>query len=289
LHDVAASHETVAHALARGAGALARVGIEEARLEAELLVGEAMGRSREWLFLHPDETLTREEAERLDSMLSRRLRREPLPYIVGHAEFYGLTLRVTPAAIIPRPETEILVEQAVARARAIGAKLAVEVGTGCGAIAVALAKQMPELRVLAVDISRDALHLARQNCQAHRVADRVALVRGDLMSAIRGQADCIAANLPYIRDDEFPGLDPEVRDWEPRRGLDGGADGLEAIGRLSVELLGHLRTGGLAALEVGAGQARQVEKLLEAGGLRGIEMIADYSGIERVVIGWRKG
>lgn len=280
---------TIAQGIADAARRLAEAGIESARLEAEVLVAEAMGRSREWLFLHPDETLAPEQADRLHSMLSRRLRREPLPYIVGQAEFYGLTLKLTPAATIPRPETEILVEAGAARAGRIGARLALDVGTGCGAIAVALAKHRPGLRVIAVDTSLEALRLARENCRGQGVADRVALVCCDLLTAIRVEADSIVANLPYVRSDEFAALQPEVREFEPRAALDGGADGLEAVQRLSVQLLAHLRTGGFAALEVGTGQARAVAKLLLGAGLSEIETVPDYSGIERVVIGWRKG
>lgn len=215
-------------------------------------------------------------------------RGQPLPYLLGQAQFYGLPFRVTPAAIVPRPETEILVEAAMARAAAVGTALAVDVGTGCGAIAVTLAKHLPGMRVAAVDISLDALRLTRENCRTHQVEGRVAVVCGDLLARIRAQADCIVANLPYVRRGEFADLQPEVRDFEPRRALDGGEDGLAVIRRLSGQLWEHLRTGGFAGLEVGAGQAPEVEKLLQAGGLTGVEVIADYAGIERVVTGWRR-
>ena len=279
----------ISEAVARCAERLAEVGIESARTEAELLVGAALDRSRDWLFLHPDEFLSAEQQAHLAGLLARRAAREPLPYILGRAEFCGLSFRATPAAIVPRPETEILVEAVVARAREVGAEVAVDVGTGCGAIAVALAKQLSEVRVIAIDTSPEALRLARDNCRAHGVADRVALVGSDLLSAIRLEVDCVVANLPYIRSDEFPSLQPEVRDWEPRAALDGGEDGLEVIRRFSGQLLGHLRTGGFAGLEVGTGQAGEVAKLLRAGGLGGIEVLRDYGGIERVVIGWRGG
>ena len=269
--------------------ALTSAGIGEARLEAELLVGEAVGRRREWLFLHPDEQLTDDQIARVECMLARRLNREPLPYILGRAEFYGLTFRITPAAIVPRPETEILVEAAVERARAIGAELAVDVGAGSGAIAVTLAKQLPQVRVMAIDVSLDALRLTRENSERQGVADRVHPVRSDLLGGIRGEFDCIVANLPYIPTQEFPSLQAEVREHEPRAALDGGDDGLALIRRLSVQLLGHLRTRGFAALEVGAGQAGEVTKLLEAGGLSGLEVLRDYAGIERVVLGVTPG
>jgi release factor glutamine methyltransferase len=232
---------------------------------------------------------------RLEELTARRSAREPLAYVLGEVEFYSLTLRVTQCAIVPRPETEILVEAAVERARSCGARLAIDVGTGCGAIAVALARHSPALRVVATDISFEALLLARQNCERHELGNRVSLLCADLLAGVGGPADCIVANLPYVCGDEFAGLQPEVRDFEPRLGLDGGPDGLEVIRRLSVEVRAHLREGGFAALEVGAGQARlggqarEVARLLRAGRLSEIEVIADYAGIDRVVIGWRRG
>jgi release factor glutamine methyltransferase len=268
---------------------LSSAGIDEARPEAELLVSEVTGRGRAWLFLHPDEELTSAQVARLEALLSRRLKREPLPYILGRAEFYGLSFRVTPAALIPRPETEILVEASIERARTLLVRSIADVGAGSGAITVTIAEQAPQAHVTAVDVSLDALHLTRENAAAHGVADRVRLVCSDLLDGLRGEFDCIVANLPYCRTGDFPGLQPEVRDYEPRTALDGGADGLELIRRLSEQLLGHLRTGGFAALEVGAGQAAEVTKLLETVGLRAVEVLRDYAGFERVVIGWRRG
>ena len=280
---------TIAASISRTQRELDAAGSTEARLEAEVLVSEVVGKRRDWILLHPDDRLTPDQASRLDSLLARRITREPLPYVLGRAEFFGLTFRITPAAIVPRPETEILLEAVVERARAIGAAIAVDVGAGSGAIAVTLAKQVPEMRVIALDVSLDALRLTRENAAAHRVAHRVIPVASDLLEGVRGETDCIAANLPYIMTGEFPDLQPEVRDYEPRAALDGGADGLALIRRLSGQLLGHLRTGGFAALEVGAGQAAEVTKLLDHAGLSGVEVLRDYAGIERVVIGWRKG
>ncbi|MGD0112351.1 MAG: peptide chain release factor N(5)-glutamine methyltransferase [Armatimonadota bacterium] len=279
----------ITEAISRSRQRLSSVGIDEARLDAELLVSEVTGRGRAWLFLHPDEELTPAQTARLEALLSRRLRREPLPYILGRAEFCGLTFRVTPAALIPRPETEILVEAAIERAQGLGAQFIVDVGSGSGAIAVALARQMPQVHVIAADVSLNALRLARENVVTHDAAGRVHLLCSDLLDGLRGEFDCVVANLPYVRADEFPELQPEVRNYEPRWALDGGPDGLELIRRLGAQLLGHLRTGGFAALEVGAGQAPEVTKLLETAGLRTVEALRDYGGIERVVIGWRKG
>jgi release factor glutamine methyltransferase len=281
--------QTLAEALAETAHLLADAGLDSPRLEAEILVREAAGLTRERLLSHPELPLSPEARAKLEVFLARRVSREPLPYLLGHAEFYSLTFRVTPAVISPRPETEILVEEVVKRAREIGARLLVDVGTGSGAIAVVLARELPEARVVAVDVSPEALRLTRENCARHGVAERVWTLCGDLLSALRVEAGAIVANLPYVESDVLLGLQPEVRDFEPRGALDGGYDGLEVIRRLSAQLSSHLSPIGFAALEVGAGQAGEVAKLLVAGGLGRSEVIPDYAGIERVVIARREG
>jgi release factor glutamine methyltransferase len=280
---------TLDSAITSVAGRLSEVGIERPRAEAEVLVRAASGLSRESRVVQRGSRLSTDQLSQLEALTARRAAREPLPYVLGEAEFYSLSLRVSASAICPRPETEILVEAAIERARVKGACRAVDVGTGCGAIAVALARHLPGLWVTASDISLQALVLARENCRHHNLGRRVPLVSADLLAGVRGPADCIVANLPYVRSDEFATLQPEVRDFEPRLGLDGGADGLGPIRRLSVQVFDHLAEGGFAALEVGAGQASEVAKLLEAGRLSEVEVIADYAGIERVVIGWRRG
>ncbi len=279
---------TAAEAIVSAVRRLAQSGIAEARAEATALVRAATGASRETLLSHPEAPLSPHEMKRFESLVARRAMREPLPYITGETEFYSLRFRVTPSAIVPRPETEILAEAAIRRAGARGARSAIDVGTGAGGLPVAMVRDLPGLRVVATDISLDALLLARENCRRHQVADSVALLCADLLAAVRDPADFIVANLPYVGSDEFPDLQPEVRDFEPRIALDGGSDGLAHIRRLSAQLRCHLSPGGFAALEVGAGQAAEVAKLLVAGGLDDIEMIRDYSGVERVVVGWRR-
>ncbi len=268
---------------------LAAAGIEQARAEAELIVRAACGLTAEDLILRPEAELTCAERERATTLASRRARREPVPYLLGRVEFYSLPFLVSSASIVPRPETEILAEAALGRAPRTRCRLAADVGTGSGVLACVLARHLDGLRVAATDISAHALILARQNARLHRAADRVLNVRCDLLSAVAGPLDFLVANLPYVRTGDFEGLQPEIRDFEPRRALDGGADGLDVIRRLSVQLSGHLAKGGFAALEVGAGQATEVANLLERGGLGSIEVVADYAGIDRVVIGWRRG
>jgi release factor glutamine methyltransferase len=280
------THSAVSVAVPEVARRLAAAGIQGARAEAELLACEASGRSRESLVIHPEEPLTEEQAARLEELTNRRARREPLAYVLGHGECYSLRFLTTPAAMVPRPETEVLAEAVIARAE--GARFAVDVGTGCGVLAVVLARELPALAVLGTDVSLDALGLARRNVRLHGVEGGVLLMAGDLLEPVGRPADIVVANLPYIRTGEFPSLGPEVRDYEPRLALDGGEDGLALIRRLSAQLSDHVCPGGMAALEVGAGQAEEVANLLAVGGLQDIEVVDDYSGIGRVVLGRRR-
>ena len=268
---------------------MATAGVERARAEAEMMVRAAAGLSTEELIRDPELLLSEDQARRCDGWAARRAAREPLPYLVGKTEFFSRTFLTSPAAIVPRPETEILAEAALERARAIGASLAVDVGTGSGVLAVTLAREVVGLRVVATDISLDALRLAARNGELHGVSARVLPVCCDLLAAVGRPVDCVVANLPYIARDDFAGLEPEVRDYEPRIALDGGMDGLGMIRRLSVQVCDHLHKGGFAALEVGAGQAAEAAKVLTRGGLCEIEVLPDYAGIARVVIGWRRG
>jgi release factor glutamine methyltransferase len=286
---LAAQPRSVAAAISDIAGRLADAGIERARTEAELIVRAAAGLSTEELIRDPELLLSEDQAGRCDEWAARRAAREPLPYLLGTAEFFSRTFLASPVAIVPRPETEVLAEAVIERARAIGASLAVDVGTGSGALAITLAHEVPGLTVVATDISCNALRLAARNVERHGMADRVLPVCCDLLAAVGRPVDCVVANLPYIAHDDFPQLDPEVRDYEPRLALDGGMDGLGMIRRLSVQLCDHLHKGGFAALEVGAGQAGEVAKLLLAAGLADVELLRDYAGVERVVIGWRLG
>jgi release factor glutamine methyltransferase len=264
---------TAAGAVDVAARRLAAASIHRPRAEAEILVRWAAGLTREQLLVHPEKQLTAEAAARLGKGVRRREQREPLPYILGEAEFYSLPFHVSPAVLVPRPETERLAEAVVERARQ----------------AVVLARELPALRVIATDVSPAALAVARHNAQRHGVRSRVDLVRCDLLSAIGLPVDGVVANPPYIRHDEFEELEPEVRDYEPRLALNGGLDGLGIVQRLTVRLAEHLNTGGFAALEVGAGQAEAVANLMVHGGLSNIELLPDYAGIARVVIGWRRG
>jgi len=236
------------------AKALAAAGIEEPLLEAEVLLRHVLGLDRAAFFSRLDEPLDEAAARSYEGALARRLAREPTAYITGHKEFYGLDLAVSPDALIPRPETELLVERALAAIEADAAPLVVDVGAGCGAIAVALAVNHPGVRVVAVDVSRPALALAARNAKAFGVAARVAAVQGDLLACIGGACRVIVANLPYVRSGDWDALAPEIRLNEPRLALDGGPDGLAVIRRLLEQAAPFVEKGCLLLAEIGDDQ-----------------------------------
>jgi release factor glutamine methyltransferase len=257
-------------------GSLAAAGIEDARFEAELMAREAAGISRAAYF--SEATLSAGEAERFDEWVERRASREPAAYITGHREFYGRSFGVGPGVLIPRPETELLVELGLEELDRDPAAWMVEAGTGSGAVAVSIAAERPGARVLATEISVDALRFASANAAAH--APWLPLIQGDLLSAV-ARADVVLANLPYIPAWEIEALEPEVSRWEPRVALDGGEDGYDLIGRLIDDCANRLRPH-LLALEVGYGQAADVGAILAAHGVTPWA-VKDLSGIDRVV------
>jgi release factor glutamine methyltransferase len=226
---------------------------ENPALEAQLLLGHVLQQSRTWVVSHPEFALQPEQLEALAPLLERLVQREPLPYLLEKAEFFGLTFIVGPSVLIPRPETELLVQTAVRWLQAQpGRHRVVDVGTGSGVIAVALAVRCPDIHILAVDISREALKIARQNIDAHGVSDRVRLVQSNLLTGAADRFDLVCANLPYIPTGKLPDLD--VSRYEPRLALDGGKDGLRWIERLLADLPGKLRPAGLVLLEIEAEQ-----------------------------------
>jgi len=233
---------------------------ETAGLDAQVLLAHVIGSSRAWVLAHPEARLTEQQSATMERLLARLEQGEPLPYVLGSWEFYGLAFAVSPAALIPRPETELMVEAALDWLRnRPGRRLAAEVGTGSGCVAVALAKNCPDVRVVASDLSWDALELARQNVSRHGVMDRVGLVQADLLAPSARRYDLICANLPYIPSDQLRSL--RVSRWEPRQALDGGEDGLAQIRRLLRQAPEMLRGGGLALLEIEERQGERAEAL----------------------------
>lgn len=287
---------TIREAIQWATPALADAGVDSPGADAEILLAHILGIERGRLFVDRDRDIGPDRAVEYRALIDRRSRREPLPYIVGTAEFIGLTLEVTPATLIPRPETELLVEWVaeIVGAATTAAPVIADVGTGSGAIAIALAVIIERATIYATDLSPDALAVAARNVARHRLGDRVTLLRGDLLSpldglGLRGKVDAVVANLPYVARSDFAGLQREVSDAEPRTALDGGEDGLDVMRRLVAQAPGYLNEAGpgILALEVGIGQADAVRALMAAAGLTRVEVMRDYADIERVVIGRR--
>jgi release factor glutamine methyltransferase len=296
----------VGSCVASGALLLERAGIDTARLDAECLVAAVLGRARWQLQLEPRRRLSPEEFGRILRLLQRRERREPLAYVLGTREFWSLPFSVSSGVLVPRPETETLVEAALAawgemqtgapsaEPRTPSAPVIVELCTGSGAVAVALATELPVARILATDVSWRALRVARANAERHGVAERVTCLRGDLWQAVNGQApagsvDLMVANPPYIPTGELATLMPEVH-WEPRLALDGGADGLRIIREIIATSPERIRPGGFLLLEIGADQAERVEALVAASGRwEPARLRRDLAGRPRVIVARRRG
>lgn len=277
--------------LERGASELSSFGVVEARFEAELLLRHALGCSRESLLARLHEPVSAEVAGHYFQLVERRRGRVPIQHILGNQEFYGLQFRVTPAVLIPRPETEGIVEEALrelgGRSRIAPVRIA-DVGCGSGCIGIALARELPEAEILAIDISPAALAVARENALRHGVDDRVELVLGDLLGPLlarRAFVDAVVSNPPYIVDTEIQGLAPEVSEHEPRTALAGGGeDGLSVVSRLLRQVGNVLNEGGFLFMEIGQGQDQRVAELTRDSGLELLRTASDLAGIPRVVV-----
>jgi len=272
---------------------LAAGGIEDALMEGELLLRQTLKMERSEFYSGLSGELTTSELNRLKEFLTQRLTHKPSAYIRHVKEFYGLEFYVDERVLIPRPETELLVEKVLEmvhsrltlrQAQGGEGLLIADIGTGSGAIAVALAVNLPRSRIFATDISGEALEVAEINCRKHGVADRVPLLSGDLLTPLPQPVDIIIANLPYVPDSELLNLAPEVRWYEPRLALSGGPDGLEYIRRLIDQGPAKLKPGGALLLEVGMGQAEAVTGMVHRYFLN-VTVYSDLAGIPRVVGG----
>jgi release factor glutamine methyltransferase len=272
---VVATTATVRDALGAAVDALAAAGVEDPRLDAEVLLAEAAGKSRAALIADGSAGLEPAAVRRFGELVRRRLRREPVAYIVGRKGFRRLELAVDRRVLVPRPETELLVELAVELRPA----RVLDVGTGSGAIALAVADELPAAEVVATDTSPAALEVARANAERLGLADRVRFVAGTLPAGER--FDLVLANLPYVASRDWPPLQPEVTQWEPREALLAGPDGLDAYRTLFAASL----PAAVVAVEIGAGQAPAVAGLLRAAGFPEVEVRRDLAGVERVVVG----
>jgi release factor glutamine methyltransferase len=274
---------TLGDALARATARLAEAGIDSARLEAELLLAKACDDcARALLYAELDRELNDEQITAFGANLARRELREPLAYILGEWGFRRLTLKTDRRALIPRPETEVVVERAIEHIRDIEEPWVLDVGTGTGAIALAIADEVPHARVTAVDVSVDALSLARENLELTMANGRVRLVEHDLTSGLgEREYDLVVSNPPYVEPDELPALQPEVRDWEPHIALVA-AGATEELARASREAL---RPGGWLVLETAAGSGDRVERLLSELGFEDVTITPDLAGRDRVAEG----
>lgn len=268
---------------------------ETASLEAQVLLAHVLGAPRAWVLAHPEARLSSEQTSLLEAYLQRLEGGEPLPYVLGHWEFFGLDFTVTPDVLIPRPETELLVEQALGWLRLHASRrLAADVGTGSGCIAVALAAHIPDLHILASDLSPAALQVASHNAARHAAGDRITFIQTDLLltnwptgstanrTHLANQFDLICANLPYIPTETLAAL--RVARWEPRIALDGGRDGLDLLRRLVAGAPDQLAPGGLLLLEIEARQGAAAAALArQAFPQAEVQVLPDLSGLDRVI------
>jgi release factor glutamine methyltransferase len=256
-----------------------------ARLDAEVLLRHVLGWDLSALLAHPERTLSQEELANYESLVLRRMAHEPVQHITGEQEFFGLAMKVTPDVLIPRPETEHLVEAVLERVDQDLPLRIVDIGTGSGAIAIALAVHLPNAELTAVDISPDALEVARQNAGRHGVAGRIRFLHGDLLSGLGAEVfDVVVSNPPYIAESET--LEPQVRDFEPRLALYAGPTGIEVYERLIPQAHAALKPGGWLMLEIGYGQEPSLENLLRE--WQGVSFLPDLQEIPRVALARRR-
>jgi release factor glutamine methyltransferase len=277
---------TLADQVARGLERLVAAGIreDEARRDAELLARHALGWDRAaWLASRRDAASSQFVSE-YEALVVRRAAREPISLIVGRREFWGLEFDTRPGALIPRPETELIVEEALQEVANVDAPLVADVGTGSGCLAVALASELPGARIVATDVSAPALEIARGNAEKHGVAARVHLVLANLLDSLAARFDLIVSNPPYVKSGDRPALGREVRDYEPAVALFGGPDGLDAIRALLGRAPACLMPEGRLILEFGYGQEPDVVALARSAGFDVLRVRADLQGIPRVAV-----
>jgi len=256
--------------------------IQDADWEAEVLLRDTLKIDRVHLYTDPEHMVTPRQEAAFWEKVDRRIGGEPSAYIIGHREFYGLDFAVGSDVLIPRPETELLVDRAIELARDLPHPIIADIGTGCGAIAVSIALNIPAAHVYAIDISAAALEVAKENCRKHNVIKAITLINGELVKALPEPVDIIVANLPYVKTSDVSSVN--TNGYEPRLALDGGKDGLNVIRKLCQQAGDMLKPGGTMLLEIGMGQGEQVRTLLQEKfpGCR-VNVTTDYAKIERLV------
>jgi release factor glutamine methyltransferase len=253
--------------------------------DAELLLLHTLRITRVALIAHPDTELSTSQRTAYENSIARRLRHEPVQYIIGHQEFYGLTFHVTPAVLIPRPETEHLVETVLKLLPADKSVKIADVGTGSGAIAIAIAAHLPQAAITALDISPEALAIATSNAREHNLTDRIRFLQSDLLSGLDREAgtfDAVVSNPPYIAETDRPTLHPQVREYEPATALFAGETGLEAYRRLIPQAYNALKPNGLLTLEIGHDQQADIAALLQT--WHNLSFVKDLQQIPRVAV-----
>jgi release factor glutamine methyltransferase len=282
---------TLIEAITRASVKLVAAGISNARLDAEVLLSHIFMRDRAWLITHRDEALDEAKRTLFEAAVNRRARREPLQYITGEQEFWGLDFSVTPDVLIPRPETELVVESALKIIQAAGRPVTIiDLCAGSGCIAVSLAKESGAARIFATDTSARALAVARGNARKHDVSDRIRFLEGDLFGPLaeldlHGMVDLIVSNPPYVRSGDLPALQPEVRDFEPELALIAGPEGTEIQQRIIDTAPEFLKKDGSLIMEMGQGQSDSLIRIMNDTGRYEIpEIMKDLAGIERVIV-----
>jgi release factor glutamine methyltransferase len=281
----------LAEVLHSAAEELRRKGFPTPRLDAEILLSHQIGMARPGLYVHFHKSLSRDEMGGFLGLIERRIQGEPVAYITGRKEFWSLLFEVGPGVLIPRPDTEVLVEEVIRIAKDLGRDNPdiLEIGTGSGAVGIALAKELKDARIVATDISGKALHLAKKNAADHAVAGRIRFLQGNLFEPLSVKFDIIASNPPYISEETFRNLPPGVRMFEPKEALIAGPKGTEFHEALIKGSRNHLRDGGWLLMELGEGQKASIEFMLKETALfEEIKFTADYAGLPRVARARRK-
>jgi release factor glutamine methyltransferase len=273
-----------------GRDSLKKSGIENPDLEASILLSRTLGVSKTDVYAHPEMEVEDNRVKAFNQMLERRLRGEPIAYILGEKEFYSRTFLVNPSVLIPRPETEILVEEALRVIENLSFPLVADVGTGSGCIAVTIGCECKDTQIFATDVSLDALTVARANAQRHGVSSHISFISADFLSCFRKESlDVVLSNPPYVSAVDFFNLEPKVRDFEPKVSLFGGEDGLNCIRRILPQAARVLKDNGWCIIEIGANQSEKTAEIFDGMGFKDISVVEDLAGIVRVVKGkWIK-
>ena len=283
---------SIAQAVLQGANQLRKAGVPEARREAGSLLGHVIARDQSFIITHAEDPIAAADLERFSQLLQGRAQGKPLQYLTGRQEFYSLEFEVTPDVLIPRPETELLIETALDLVPGRDASVSIcDVGTGSGCIAVTLLHELPNARAIALDVSPAAIEVAKRNAASHSVNERIEFLLSDCFSGLKatdGPFDLVVSNPPYVPIEHIKGLQREVRDYEPRLALEAGEDGLAVIRRLLAEVGSHLKNGGHFLFEIGFNQGEAVRKLIEPMAQNGewklLDIYPDLARIPRTVV-----